>query len=313
MLSRIADSLYWLDRYMERTEGIIRILRTEYVLSLDKTQENITSWRSILEIFSHADEEKIQRMEFNGTMVLQYVFSDTSNNNSLRVLLNRARENARGAQDHITKEVWEQVNHMYHSVNSAQFVNRLTSQDALPALDRMTDMITLYNGVAGSTMPRSMGWYFMNIGKFMERCLITIEMTNLYFKNINYDLEDTRDILYWRNLLLSLSGYELHLKTYRSNNHTLNVLDQVLFNREFTRSVQYSIAKMNHYLQHVITKNNPPQKEKLTKEFGRLMSLIEYADSEQVKNVSTEKFLDLIRNQLLQFNKLFAQVFFSYS
>ncbi len=313
MLSRIADSLYWLDRYMERTEGIIRILRTEYVLSLDKGLENLTSWRPILEIFSHADEEKTALMEFNSTMVLQYIFSDTTNNNSLKVLLSRARENARGAQDHITKEVWEQVNLMYHNVNSPHFVNRLTSQDALPALDRMTDMVTLYTGVAGSTMPRSMGWYFMNIGKFTERCLITIEMTSLYFRNIDYDLEYNHDILYWRNLLLSLSGYELHLKTYRSNKHTLNVLDQVLFNREFTRSVHYSIAKMNHYLRHVILKNNPAQKDKLEKEFGRLMSLIEFADTEQVRSVTPEKFLDLIRSQLLQFNKLLTQVFFSYS
>jgi uncharacterized alpha-E superfamily protein len=313
MLSRIADSLYWLDRYMERTDGILRILRTEYVLSLDKGPENVTSWRPILEIFSHADEEKIDEIEFNSTLVLQYLFADVSNNNSLRVLLNKARENARGAQDHITKEVWEQVNHMYHSVNSPSLSLRLSAHEALPSLDRMTEMITLYKGVAGSTMPRSMGWNFMNIGKYMERCLITLEMTNLYFRNIDYNLDDTRDILYWRNLLLSLSGYELHLKTYRSNKHTMNVLEQVLFNREFTRSVHYSIDKINHYLKDVIRKNNPPQKERLSKEFGRLMSLIEFADTEQVKSVSPEKFLDLIRSQLLQFNKLLTQVFFSYS
>ena len=93
----------------------------------------------------------------------------------------------------------------------------------------------------------------------------------------------------------------------------MNVLEQVLFNREFTRSVHYSVDKINHYLRDVIRINNPPQKERLAKEFGRLMSLIEYADTDQVKEVSPEKFLELIRNQLLQFNKLLTQVFFSYS
>ena len=313
MLSRIADSLYWLDRYMERTDGILRILRTEYVLSLDKGNDHATSWRPVLEIFSHAEEDKLKEMEYHPTKVLQFLITDTSNNNSLKVLLNRARENARGAQDHITKEVWEQVNQMYHSVNTPAFVSKLTGNEALPLLDSMTEMITLYKGVTGSTMPRSMGWNFMNIGKYMERCLLTLEMTDLYFRNIQYDLNNHRDILYWRNLLLSLSGYELHLKCYRSNQHSLNVLEQVLFNREFTRSVHYSLDKLDHYLKDVLNRNNPVEKGQLSREFGRLMSMVEYADMNQVRTFTPQRFIDLIRSQLLHFNRLLTQIFFSYA
>jgi uncharacterized alpha-E superfamily protein len=313
MLSRIADSLYWLDRYMERTDGVLRILRTEYVLSLDKGNNSIPSWRPVLKTFSQAGEEQLAEMEYNTPETLHYLIADAANTNSLRALLTRARENARGAQDHITKEVWEQVNHVYHTVNNPIIEEKLMGQEALALLDSMTEMVTLYKGVTGSTMPRSMGWNFMNLGKYMERCMITLEVTNRYFGEIKYNLQDPKDILYWRQLLLSLSGYELHLKTYRNTHYTHNVADQVFFNRQFTRSIRYSLDKIGHYLNDVIDINNPAEKELLKREFGRLRCKIQYADLVQVSAVTPEKFIADIRLNLLQFNRLLTQVFFSYA
>jgi uncharacterized alpha-E superfamily protein len=313
MLSRIADSLYWLDRYMERTDGVLRILRTEYVLSLDTGNNIPTSWRPVLKTFAHADEELLGALEYDTAKTLHFLIADTDNTNSLRALLNRARENARGAQDHITKEVWEQVNHVYHTVNNPMIEEKLKGQDALALLDSMTEMVTLYKGVTGSTMPRSMGWNFMNLGKYMERTIITLEVTNRYFGEIKYNLADNKDILYWRQLLLSLSGYELHLKTYRNTQYTQNVADQIFFNRQFTRSIRYSLDKIGHYLDDVIAMNNPAEKELLIREFGRLRSKIQYADLAQVNAVTPEKFIADIRLNLLQFNRLLTQVFFSYA
>jgi uncharacterized alpha-E superfamily protein len=313
MLSRIADSLYWLDRYMERTDGVLRILRTEYVLSLDKGNTSIQSWRPVLKTFSQADDLQLADMEYDTPRTLHYIIADAQNTNSLRALLNRARENARGAQDHITKEVWEQVNHVYHTVNNPMIEEKLDGHEALALLDSMTEMVTLYKGVTGSTMPRSMGWNFMNLGKYIERAMITLEVTNRYFSEINFNLQETKDILYWRQLLLSLSGYELHLKTYRNTQYTLNVAEQVFFNRQFTRSIRYSLDKIGHYLDDVIDMNNPAEKELLKMEFGRLRSKIKYADLAHVKEVTPEKFIEEIRFSLLHFNRLLTQVFFSYA
>ena len=313
MLSRIADSLYWLDRYMERTDGILRIMRTEFVLALDKGTNELPSWRPILHMFTQADEDTLARMEFNTSDTLHYVIADTGNTNSLRALLTRARENARGAQDHITKEVWEQVNHVYHSMNAPAMQRKLEGTEALPVLDNLTQMVTLYKGVTGSTMPRSLGWSFMNLGKYVERSMITLEMFDRFLEEIQFNLDEHRDILYWRKLLLSLSGYELHLKTYRNTNYTPNVTDQVLFNRQFTRSIRYSLDKINHYLHDVIDVNSPAEKERLMREFGRLRYRVQYADLDLVKQVHPKQFLQEIRTQLLQFNKLLTQVFFSYA
>ena len=313
MLSRIADSLYWLDRYMERTDSILLILRTEYVLALDKGSEQPHSWRSVLEHFTPATESQILDWEYDTIRSLRHVITDADNNNSLRALLTRARENARGAQDQITKEMWEQVNHAYHSVNNPEFEKKLEGKDTLRLIDSMTEMITLYRGVTSSTMPRNMGWSFMNIGKHTERCMITLDMSNRYFREIGYDLNDARDILYWRQLLLSLSGYELHLKTYRNSQHTQNVADQVFLNRHFTRSLRYTLDKIGHYLHDVTDTNNPAEKDSLNRAFGRLHSKVRYAELDREGAFAPQQFITDIRNDLVRFTKLLTRVFFSYA
>src|SRR6478736_1541221 len=113
MLSRIADSLCWLHRYMERTDGMLRLLKTSYILSFDKVQASSMSWEPVLKIFTSLSQERIDLLKPNESAVLHYLLLDTENHNSLKVIIGRARENARGVQDQITKEVWEQVNHLY--------------------------------------------------------------------------------------------------------------------------------------------------------------------------------------------------------
>ena len=95
----------------------------------------------------------------------------------MKVLITKARENARGAQDNITKEVWEQVNHLYHLVNEPELEKKFTGSRSLEIIDLLDENNTLYYGVTDSTMPRGQGWSFMNLGKFIERCLLSIEMS----------------------------------------------------------------------------------------------------------------------------------------
>src|SRR5438128_1683649 len=110
MLSRIADSLFWLNRYMKRTDSLLRIARTNYILSFDIGNSNGYSWRDILATFSNMDAESIKLNGENAVVALEYLIASSKNINAVKVLIVRARENARGGQDHITKEVWEQVN-----------------------------------------------------------------------------------------------------------------------------------------------------------------------------------------------------------
>ena len=313
MLSRIADSLYWLNRYLERTDGMLRIMHTNYVLSLDKGEYGLNSWRPVLELFTHLDETEINKIESDSAATLKHLILDSDNNNSIKVIINKARENARGAQDHITKEVWEQINHLYHIINNPVIQSRINGEDGLSVLDQLMDQSILFNGVTDSTMPRNIGWSFMTMGKFVERCLITLVVADKHFQQIGYDLDTNKDVLHWRNLLLSLSGYEHHLKNYNNPNHNLNVIDQLLFNKQFTRSVTYSLDRIGFYLVKVVEQNRPESAASLLKLFGRVHSRVEYGDFDIIRQMSLKDFLHNTRNDLLHFNKLLGQIFFSYT
>ncbi len=313
MLSRIADSLFWLHRYMERADGMLRLLKTSYILSFDKVQTNSITWEPALKIFTSLSPQEIEVLKKNDTAALQYILTDTDNFNSLKVIVTRARENARGVQDQITKEVWEQVNHFYHLINHPALPEKLSGPDAIVVIDALIHSCDQFCGITDSTMPRGQGWNYMNLGKFTERCLLTAEFTSAFYKKIDFDFTNEQDILYWRSLLLALSGYELHLKNYSNQNHNYNVAQQVLFDRNFPRSLYYAFERAHRYLLEITATNPVEGTAKLDRAFGRLHSYVKFSDLAIIGDPGLEKYLLIIRKELNDFGKLFGQIYFSYS
>lgn len=313
MLSRIADSLFWTNRYMERADGMLRSIKACYILSLDKSTDDQHSWLPVLEIFTAADQQQMQTMANDTDAVLQQLIVGTGNANSLKAILVKARENARGIQDHITKEMWEQVNQMYHMVNHPSLPDRLRSYGTLEVIDSLTRYSLLYTGVVDSTMARGMGWHFMNLGKYIERCLQTIEITEKQYQMMNYQLKNSRDIMQWRYLLLSLGGYELHLKRYRTTNYNQNVLHQALINQDFPRSILYSLSRLDKHLLDVVQENPSAENKALARSFGRLYSHVRYIELDSLDEATLETFFATVRNDLLEFSTRLGQCFFSYA
>ena len=313
MLSRIADSLFWLNRYMERADGLLRVIRTNYILSFDMVDSSDFHWKDILGMFAGLDEETIKLNCESTAAALQYLISDTKNVNAIRSLFVKARENARGVQDNITKEVWEQVNHLYHLINQREIEKKMKDSKAIEILDKLTKNSILFSGITETTMPRGQGWNFMNLGKFIERSMLTIEISNAHFNKINYQLSNPQDVLHWKNLLLSLSGYELYLKTYTGGNHNINVIDQIIMNKNFPRSVFYSFERIKRNLNDIIEETKIEGGETLQKIFGRLHSKIMFADLDKLHNAGLQDFLVSTRHELVEFSKQLSRIYFSYS
>jgi uncharacterized alpha-E superfamily protein len=313
MLSRIADSLFWLNRYMERADGLLRVTATHYILSLDKDVNGNLTWKPLLEMFTRDSPEELSILENDPEASLKRLLTDTQNSNSLKVIVTRARENARGVQDHITKEVWEAVNAMYHLINQKGLEDQLSSYGAIDAMVQFTRHCVLYTGITDITMPRGTGWNFMNLGKYLERSLETLILADKQFQIIHYNMDENKDIVQWRSLLLALSGYEMHLKTYRNAHYNLNVLHQVLFNEDFPHSLIYSLSRLEKYLIAVVKENHSAESEALIRYFGRLYSKVRYMDPDTINGRNLQQFFEEFRLELLQFSKQLNQHFFSYS
>ena len=313
MLSRIADSLYWLHRYMERADGMLRLMHTSYILSFDKVQASSMSWEPSLRIFTVLPKEEIDRIKKDNAAALHYLFLETKNQNSLKVIITKARENARGVRDQITKEVWEQVNLLYHQINKPGLKEKLAGPEAIRTIDSFIKSSDQFCGITDSTMPRGQGWNYMNLGKYTERCLMTTEFTHFYFKKLDFDLKDEQDIIFWRSLLLSLSGYELHLKNYSNLKHNYNVLQQLAFDKNFPRAIYYSLDRANRYLTEIAGSNPVEGSIKLLRTYGRLYSSVKFADIELVEREGLEKYLIYVRNELNEFSQDLGRIYFSYS
>lgn len=315
MLSRIADSLFWLNRYMERSEGMLRVLHTNYILSFDTGTAPTFTWRPVLELFSPADAARITSIEHDSKATLCYLLADEKNFNSVRSIIGKARENARGIQDHITKEVWEHVNQFYHWMQDPKFDEQLNNAELLPLIDEALNRTIFYAGICDTTMPRGAGWSFLNLGRFTERCFLTLQLARREFEAVSFDLNQERDILHWRKLLLCLSGYEHHLKTYRSTNSNQNVVDQVVLDRNFPRSIKYSLNRMEKYLKDVVNTDTRASQEAqgLYLEFSRFNSRVQFADIEYIKQHGLHHFLEMINNDLYHVTNRLGQIFFSYS
>src|SRR5579872_1291030 len=152
MLSRVADSLYWMSRYMERTDGILRMLKINYASSQDDIQE--FTWKPVLRIFTYLDEDRATAISHQTRTVLQYMVTDKENTNSVLNIITRARENARSLQDHITKELWQCLNDFYHTIRDEQLARTLHKDDPVSILDILIRQGLLYYGITDITMAR---------------------------------------------------------------------------------------------------------------------------------------------------------------
>lgn len=313
MLSRIADSLFWLSRYMERGDCLMRVVRTNYILSFDAGNHTDFSWRDVISLFAYTNDETVLAEGDNDGSALKYLLADTRNPNSMKVLITRARENARGVQDNITKEVWERVNQIYHVVNRPTLVEEITGSRALETIDTLSERSLIFYGVTDSTMPRGQGWNFMMLGKFIERCLLTIDTTQAHFRKVNHQSNTPQDILFWKNLLLSLSGYELYLKTYTRAQHNMSVIDHIVFNRNFPRSLIYSLGRIKRYLDEIAEDTKMDGSLSLQKTFGRICSKVEFADMNTIQDEGLLHFLNALRSDVISFSNKLTRIYFSYA
>ena len=294
---------------MERTDGILRMLKINYASCQDDTQD--FSWKPVLRIFSYLDEERSTVIEQQTRTVLQYMVTDRENANSVLNIVTRARENARSVQDHITKELWVCLNDFYHTIRDEHLTHGLHRDDPVSILDILIRQGLLYYGITDITMARGEGYAFINIGKFLERGVQSADILDIKFSDLQYDLTRT-DTTYWKYLLLSISGYELYLKTYRSGFDARNVVEQIVLNEDFPRSVIYSINQLQRYFDRLKGERNREAWRKIDFMIGSIRSKVKYSTVESILHQGLHSYLIGVKEDLYGVGNALNQYYFAY-
>jgi uncharacterized alpha-E superfamily protein len=309
MLSRVADSLFWMSRYMERADGILRMLKINYASSQDDAQE--FSWMPVLKIFSYLNNNDAQILAVDARKVLQYLVTDKNNNGSVVNVVTQARENGRSVQDHITKEMWQCLNEFYHAVRSDKLVDQLQHDDPVTVLDNLFKHCLLYFGTTDVTMSRGEGNAYINIGKFLERAIQSTDVLDIKFSELHYKLDAAADTTYWKYLLLSISGYELYLKTYRGGFEAKNVMEQVLLNEAFPRSVLYSVNRMYRYFERLKNERNIESYNEIEFMMGKVCSKVKFSTAQSIEEAGLPNFLQEIKQSILQIGEALNKNYFA--
>jgi uncharacterized alpha-E superfamily protein len=313
MLSRVADSLYWMSRYMERSDGILRMLKMNYASSQDDTHG--FSWKPVLEIFTYMEDEEVDAIANQTRKVLQFMVTSRENPNSVFNIVTQARENARSVQDHIPKELWQCLNDFYHVMRNEHLSYSLLTQDPITVLDSLIRHCLLYYGTADITVGRGEGFSFMNIGKYLERGIQSSDILDVKFGDRNHQSDEEavrEDTTYWKYLLLSISGYQLYLKTYRSGFEAANVLEQIILNNEFPRSVSYSINRMHLYFKRLKSERNTESFNRIDFMMGKLASKVQYSTPESILQQGLHNYLQEIISQLNEIGRVLDEKYFAY-
>lgn len=257
MLSRIADSMYWMARYLERAGETARLMEINllYLVEAEEDMSEEEKWRPILQITS---SEPLYIDQFGDTgistpRVLQFVAAGRTNPNCIRTCLRLFRENARVARDRISKEMWEAVNEIWMQFNE-RLKGPLTAERAGALFVELRNQVARFHGLVASTMMRGEAYGFYQLGGCLERADMTARILDVKYHIILPDLSmvgSALDYYQWSALLKSLSGFEAFRRSYHSGFTPADVAEFVVLNCDFPRSIVFSIERMGAALQGI--------------------------------------------------------------
>jgi uncharacterized alpha-E superfamily protein len=297
MLSRVANNLIWLNRYMERGSGILNLLKVNYYANQDSPE--LFSWTPVIKNFSTYDNEYYTEDTLE---CIDFMVFNTNNSNSILNIVTKARENARSVQEHISRELWLCINNYYLYLTDKSLRKRLKEEDPVQFLEDLRKYHLMYDGTIDITQERGTSYYFMNVGKYLERVNLIADFTSLKLIEIGNTSDNLEKSFYWKNLLLSIGGYQLYLKTHKSNFNQNHVITMVFQEKLFPRSVYYCVNKLSRHITHLIEDN---ELEKTNLEFliGKLESSIKYTTIQNINDQGLNNFIFNIKEDIINISK----------
>lgn len=290
---------------------MLRMLKINYASSQDTVQE--FTWEPVIRIFAGSDEEESGKIGNDSRAVLKYMVIGKENPNSIVNIITLARENARSVQEHIPKDLWQCLNEYYHTVKDTRLEKALLRDDPIGVLDVLIKQVMLYYGTVEITMERGEARAFMNIGKYLERAIQSVDILDAKFGSVSDNPDLLTDTSYWKHLLLSLGGYELYLKTYREGFEASNILEQVMLNNDFPRSVIYSVNNIQRYFDRLKNDSTVEDFREMSFQIGRLESRIKYSSVKSIEQDGLHTFLTQIRSGLYGIGNALNEHYFANS
>lgn len=310
MLSRVANSVYWMHRYIERAENYARFMSVNFNLALDLPPNVDQQWEPLLT--ATADKELFKKYYKKPTRenVIQFMTFDKHNPNSIVSCLSNARENARTIREVISKEMWEHLNTFYLMVRDTP--SQQEWEESQHFFTEIRNSTQLFYGIIDATITRNEAWHFGRLGRFLERADKTSRFLDVKYFTLLPEIElvgSTLDLMIWSAVLKSVSAYNMHRQQYRSLTPS-SIVEFLILDKMFPRAVAHCIRQAELSL-YEISGNN------ITQGFGnaaeralsKLRTDIEFTETADIFKTGLHQYLDNFQTRT---NEIGTAVFETY-
>lgn len=312
MLSRVADSLYWMSRYLERAEHTVRVVDVNLGLMLDRSGTSAERrWKRVL-VALGSPRDLV--WEDNYEPLVDKLAYDDATPASVTSCIVSARENARQARDEISSEQWQQLNKMYHYVTQAtpaEGTNKLAEYAVA-----VTDGLYLFQGVTDSTMTHGEGWHFIQVGRSIERATATANILDVYEHEVfnrQKEYKEGEQYLEWIGLLRCCTAFEAYCHVYTAELSQDRILDFLLLNQKFPHSLRYSVDGLIQGLEAIQSATGRHAVDELNRAAGRLQASLSFIEVHEVLEQDTAAYLHNVLRQCRLVHNLIYRYYIHYS
>lgn len=309
MLSRVADALHWMSRYVERAEDITRILTVNFHTLLDaKIEDSQQAWKPIIEITGDGSTFLEFFEEYNARSVSEFLLWHPSNPHAVTTCITMARENARSVREQISTEMWEHLNRLYFLVGDIK--REVTARGPYEFFDKIRNGSQAFQGITNETMTHGEAYEFIQLGKHLERADKTVRIIDVKYATVNLLSEGPEASLQLIAMLRSCSAFEAFRKAHVSQLHAARVAEFLMFSQEFPRAVAYCLQRALRSVNR-ITGDSTRQLSGPQRSLGRICSELDYLDISEVLDHNMHPYLDRLLRALNQASAEITRTYFN--
>lgn len=312
MLSKVADSLYWMSRYLERAEHTARLVQVYIDASLDHTpnisQKQRRAW--LLRSVGLPDDSGL---DYDDYTLMHMLTFDAACSPSIAWNIAAARENARQVREQISSEMWTQINRQYLSMRSAN-PRKVWTEPPL-FFNAVKEGVHLFRGITNNTLNHNQGWHFIQAGSYIERAIATATLLDVHLGDLNMarPRATTRDEYFeWLVLLKSATAFEAYSKVYHADLRPEWIAEFLLFNPDCPRSVRFCIEQMILSLDAIAEDTMTQKNKRLSRLAGRLKSVLNYDDIGDVLSGNLCNYVTDLKRQAGQIHDELYRTYINY-
>ena len=312
MLCRVADSVFWMSRYLERAENAARFIDVTSAIALGYRGSSESLWSSLLHAGGNVEDFRKRYDITSRENVMRFLLFDRQNYNSVYSCLAGARENARSIRENLTTPMWEAVNRFYLRVRNAAAHSDEVLANSHAFLEQIKRSAHQVLGVTSATWSRGEAWQFSTMGYLIERADKTSRILDVkYFILLPTPADVGRgvDVVQWAALLESSSALQMYRRTF-GRIEPNNVVEFLVLNPKFPRSLRFCIWQAEDSLRGI--SGSPPHgfNNRAEQLMGQLSSELSYVSSQDIMNRGLHEFIDDFQVRLNGVGAAISETFF---